>query len=151
MIFRNFCARERILVKNQLWAIISKLKIRNIYNFLISQLPKSNRFGISLENTSRHLLMHYRSQFLIFVFIFFQIHDFWKILCGREDFDRKPVVSTLFGWNPLKMDTNIIGILEITSTLRDRSFMMDLPFWMSRYAIITYSRRSRDSWGPYSV
>ena len=95
--------------------------------------------------------MSYRSQILIFAFKIVEFMIFEKFCNRREDFERKPTVSTLFGRNPLKMDTNIIDFLEIASSLRGRSSMMAQPFSMSRHSIITYSRRSRDSRGPYSV
>ena len=82
---------------------------------------------------------------------FFRIHDFQKFSAFWAKSSQNHSLSTLFGRNPLKMDTNIIDFLEITSSLRGHSSMMAQPFSMSRHSIITYSRRSRDSRRPYSV
>ena len=84
----------------------------------------------------------------------FKIYDFWKFPTqSRENTQNHSilVLSTLFGRNPLKMDTNIIDFFEIASSLRGHSSMMAQSFSMSRHAIITYSRRSRESRGLYSV
>ena len=45
------------------------------------------------------------------------------------------VLSTLFGRNPLKMDTNIIDLPEIASYLRGHSSMTAERFFMSRHAL----------------
>ena len=94
----------------------------------MSRLQKANRFGISLEFISTDLLMSYRSEFAIFDFIFSEIHDFPKFLTGLMILSENQAVGTLFGRNPLKMDTNIIDFPEIASSLEGRSSMMTERF-----------------------
>ena len=72
--------------------------------------------------------MSYRSELSIFDFISPAIHDFPKILVRRRILSENEAVGTLFGWNPLKMDTNIIDFSENASSLKGRSSEMTERF-----------------------
>ena len=94
----------------------------------MSRLKKTNRFGISLEFISIDLLMSYRSEFVILDFISPGIHDFPNIFVEYRILSENQAVGTLFGWNPLKMDTNIIDFSENASSLKGRSSEMTERF-----------------------